>query len=465
MTTSELTTEQRERSDLTEEHGQPISSQQPSYSSDSTQNTQNSNKRKRDDAVLPDGAGGHGKQIKIRLLKKPRGPEPSKETVLPNVGRAETPVRALNSVQGSGVAGRNVVTSNGRNFVPTTSGRENIAPQARQFSQTMTGPSSEIPRMKVNELQRQHIGMKQTAPSSVRPVPLNHLKQEVTSSHFNKTEVLPVPSQSRQNDVKLGQFSRQQQPSPSQGRPVVSQSRLELEMPRPSSHVKTGPSVSRRIDVQGPRYGVQQVAPSSGTQVLPRKHLEREIPRPSVNVQTGPSVSRRIDVQGPRYVGQQPVPSSGIPNVPTSQMQQEIITSASVFGKRLISETTVAGVNGPARCAMGVSVSGVPTRSEKGKEVAVGEVPQKAGPTRLEKKMMKKNSKYEKLIGSWVPPVMAPCGGGGEDEDWLSKKGKTVKSCSMDIDTCELAAPSLWQPCARFLVDADVYAMPYTVPF
>ncbi|GKG18617.1 hypothetical protein Tco_0372915, partial [Tanacetum coccineum] len=57
--TSELTTEQRERSDLTEEHGQPISSQQPSYSSDSIQNTQNSNKRKRDDVVLPDGLGGH----------------------------------------------------------------------------------------------------------------------------------------------------------------------------------------------------------------------------------------------------------------------------------------------------------------------------------------------------------------------------------------------------------------------
>nr|GEV47363.1 hypothetical protein [Tanacetum cinerariifolium] len=57
--TSELTIEQRERSDLTEERGQPISSQQ-SYSSDSTQNTQNSNKRKRDDAVLPDASGGHG---------------------------------------------------------------------------------------------------------------------------------------------------------------------------------------------------------------------------------------------------------------------------------------------------------------------------------------------------------------------------------------------------------------------
>lgn len=465
MATTVLTTEQRERSDLTEEHGQPISSQQPSYSSDSTQNTQNSNKRKRDDSVLPDGAGGHGKQIKIRLLKKPRGPEPSKETVLSNVGRVETPVRA---VQGPGVAGRNVVT-NGRNSFPTTSGRENVAPQARQFSQTMSGPSSEIPRTKVNELQRQHVGMKQTAPSSMRPVLPNHLKHEVPSSLYNKTEVLPVPSQSRQNDVKLGQFSRQQQPIPSQGRLAVSQSRLEPEMSRPSLDLQTCPSVSRRIDVQGPRYGRQHVAPSSGTQVLPRSHLEREIPRPSMNVQTGPSVSRRIDVQGPRYVGQQPVPSSGISNVPASQMQHENITSDSVLGKRSITET-IPGVNAPARSAMGFSVSSVPqkvgsTRSEKGKEVAVGEVPQKAGPTRLEKKMMKKNSKYEKLIGSWAPPVMAPCGGGGEDEDWLSKKGKTVKSCSKDVDTCELAAPSLWQPCARFLVDADVYAMPYTVPF
>ncbi|GJS54582.1 hypothetical protein Tco_0627944 [Tanacetum coccineum] len=464
--TSELTIEQRERSDLTEEHGQPIRSQQ-SYSSDSTQNTQNSNKRKRDDAVLPDGLGGHGKQIKIRLLKKPRGPESGVDPSLSNVGRVETPVRALNSVQVPGVAGRNMVASNGRTSVPTTSGRENVSPQARQFSQIMSGPSTEIPRTKVNELQRQRVGMKPIAPSSVRAVPPNHLKHEVLSSHFKKAEVLPVLSQSRQKDVKLGQFSRQQQPTLSRGRPVVPQGRLVNDVPSSSLNLSNAPSVTRRIDVQGPQFGGQQVAPNSATTAVPRSHVECEIPRPSLNVQTGPTVSRRIDAQGPRFVGQQ---HAGVPKMPTSHLQCENISNASVLGKRSIDEMTAPRVNGPARSEMSVSVSGFPqkvgpTRSEKGKEVPVGEVPQKAGPTRLEKKM-KKNSEYEKLIGSWVPPVMAPCGGGGgEDEDWLSKKGKTVKSCSKHVDTCELAAPSLWQPCARFLVDADVYAMPYTVPF
>ncbi|GJY64921.1 hypothetical protein Tco_0466381 [Tanacetum coccineum] len=135
--------------------------------------------------------------------------------------------------------GKNLVTSNGRNFVPTTSGRESVAPQ--------------------------------TAPSSVTPVPSNHLKHEEPSSRFNKTEVLPVMSQSRQNDVKLGQFSRQQQPTSSQGRAVVPKGRLVSDVPSSSLNVSNAPSVTRRIDVQGPRYGGQHVAPSSGTAAVPRR--------------------------------------------------------------------------------------------------------------------------------------------------------------------------------------------------
>ncbi|GJS95767.1 serine/arginine-rich splicing factor RS31 [Tanacetum coccineum] len=57
----------------------------------------------------------------------------------------------------------NLITSNGRTSVSTTSGRENVGPLTTQFSQTMSGPSSEIPRTKVNEVQRQRVGMKQTA--------------------------------------------------------------------------------------------------------------------------------------------------------------------------------------------------------------------------------------------------------------------------------------------------------------
>ncbi|GKE74338.1 hypothetical protein Tco_1536379 [Tanacetum coccineum] len=224
-------------------------------------------------------------------------------------------------------------------------------------------------------------------------------------------------SQSRQNDVKLGQFSRQQQPTLSRGRPVVPQGRLVNDVPSSSLNLSNAPSVTRRIDVQGPRFGGQQVAPNSGTAAVPRSHVEREIPRPSLN--------------------------AGIPKMPTSHLQHENISNASVLGKRSIAEMTVPSVNGPARSEMGVLLSGVP---------------QRVGPTRSEKGK-------EDAVGSWVPPVMALCGGGGEDEDWLSKKCKTVKSCSKGVDMCELAAPSLWQPYARFLVDAHVYAMPYTVPF
>ncbi|GKF62748.1 hypothetical protein Tco_0182802, partial [Tanacetum coccineum] len=202
---------------------------------------------------------GHGKQIKIRLLKKPRGPEPGVDASLSNVGGVETPVRALNSVQVPGVAGRNMVASNGRTSVPTTSGRENVAPQARQFNQIMSGP-----------------------------IPPNHLKHEVLSSHFKKAEVLPVLSQSRQNDVKLGQFSRQRR-----GRPVVPQGRLVNDVPSSSLNLSNAPSVTRRIDVQGPRFGGQQVAPNSATTAVPSSS--------SLNLSNAPSVTRRIDVQGPRF--------------------------------------------------------------------------------------------------------------------------------------------------------------------
>lgn len=61
--------EQLENSSLSEEHGQPVCSKDPSYSSDSTQNN---NKRKR--SISPsNGIHGHGPVVRIRLSSHDHG--------------------------------------------------------------------------------------------------------------------------------------------------------------------------------------------------------------------------------------------------------------------------------------------------------------------------------------------------------------------------------------------------------
>lgn len=92
-----------------------------------------------------------------------------------------------------------------------------------------------------------------------------------------------------------------------------------------------------------------------------------------------------------------------------------------------------------------------------------------------EKKLRKKGSKYNKLFDSWVPLSLESGLVVDEDdaEDWLfgTKGGdrsvKRLKSgdlenCGDGLSTC---ASSALQPRAHFLPNADVYALPFTVPF
>ncbi|CAI9296423.1 unnamed protein product [Lactuca saligna] len=101
------------------------------------------------------------------------------------------------------------------------------------------------------------------------------------------------------------------------------------------------------------------------------------------------------------------------------------------------------------------------------KKDPISEIPLNVGPTtRFEKKLQKKHLKYEKLIGSWVPPVLeaqvvADDGG----DDWLLGRRETRVARSTMKDDVETCREMTWQPCARFLVEADLYALPYTVPF
>ncbi|XP_071729167.1 uncharacterized protein [Rutidosis leptorrhynchoides] len=345
----ELRTEFLERSDLTEEHGQPSTSHKPSYSSDSTQN---SNKRKRDYASgLPEVATG--KPIKIRLLKKLKGPDSSNETDGPLVQFASN-------------HDNETYVSQNRTGIPVTSGSENNALNARET--------------KSNDLNGLHLGRKQSAASSSRPsAPFSHLNNQTPVGHIRKTEV-PVASRSRNSDNGLLNSSREPILQ-SCGRPVPT-------IPGPSSIAAPAVSASRLINVQG-------LCPDSNNTVVP----------------------------------------SGTGKSPIDGIQVQPVNNGS-------------------------------TKSAEKMDPIVEATTQKVGPTRHEKKMLKKQSKYEKLVGLWVPPVLEtqlP----DDREDWLSRRGETVKSCSRnDVEACkESEVSSLWRPCARYLVEADIYALPYTVPF
>ncbi|KAJ9553915.1 hypothetical protein OSB04_017960 [Centaurea solstitialis] len=452
-----------EKSDLTEEHGQPIGAHKPSYSSDSTQN---SNKRKRDDASVPDGSGGHGKPIKIRLLKKHKGPDSSKETLCSNSGttdpqsvcgadakistwRISTSAKTnplVPSTSNSVIEDRTRFVSGNRNTgIPATSGRENIAVQySLNQSQTKSASGSES-GLRFSSKQSRPL------PSSGKPIlpsvqcSLNQGQTRSASGsesglRFSSKQSRPLPSSGKsilpsvqcslnQSQTKSASgsesgirfISKQSRPLPSSGKPILPSDQLKHEIPS-SVLNKTALPVSSRpnksdVDVLNP-VRRQQIL-SHGRPVRPQNHLKHEIP-------PTPTVSRKNTVEG-SYSGraEQPTPSSGIP------IQDK--------GKRSISEITA------------------PVEE------------QNAEPTRYEKKLQRKHSQYEKLIRSWVPPILELQPPVDDDQDWLSrseKSGGRSSSNRGNIETClESAASMLWQPCARFLAEADIHALPYTVPF
>ncbi|MBA0733972.1 hypothetical protein Gogos_017933 [Gossypium gossypioides] len=74
---------------------------------------------------------------------------------------------------------------------------------------------------------------------------------------------------------------------------------------------------------------------------------------------------------------------------------------------------------------------------------------------------------YKTLIEDWLPPLLEAELNDGGDEDWLLTKkqlGKPAAKRPDDNDHTCVASASL-HPCAHFLPAAEIYALPYTVPF
>ncbi|XAR64210.1 hypothetical protein NMG60_11024466 [Bertholletia excelsa] len=83
-----------------------------------------------------------------------------------------------------------------------------------------------------------------------------------------------------------------------------------------------------------------------------------------------------------------------------------------------------------------------------------------------ERKIQKAESLYHELVESWVPPALETLQMDLDEEDWLfqSKRrtdGERPKTCG---DAACASSGSMW-PQATYLAEADVYALPFAVPF
>ncbi|XP_019152787.1 PREDICTED: myb-like protein X isoform X3 [Ipomoea nil] len=86
-------------------------------------------------------------------------------------------------------------------------------------------------------------------------------------------------------------------------------------------------------------------------------------------------------------------------------------------------------------------------------------------PKRVEKPMHKDELQFRNLIENWVPSSLNDLG--DDDQDWLFKRRKhddtnAKKAIASTAMLCGSAA--LW-PRAQYLQDADIFALPYTIPF
>ena len=97
-------------------------------------------------------------------------------------------------------------------------------------------------------------------------------------------------------------------------------------------------------------------------------------------------------------------------------------------------------------------------------------VPRKIKLTKHEKKIQKTESLYKSLIENFVLPPPHYQGDDFGDEEWLfstkheedTNGCKRFKACN-DVSSCR--SPTLWQQHAQYLPEADIYALPYSVPF
>lgn len=76
---------------------------------------------------------------------------------------------------------------------------------------------------------------------------------------------------------------------------------------------------------------------------------------------------------------------------------------------------------------------------------------------------------YKNLIENWLPPSLQSDNNLDDDQSWLfQRKPKQARVEEKNVgsnDTAYGSCSLLWQPRAQYLPGADLYALPYTIPF
>lgn len=76
---------------------------------------------------------------------------------------------------------------------------------------------------------------------------------------------------------------------------------------------------------------------------------------------------------------------------------------------------------------------------------------------------------YRNLIKNWVPQPLQFEHADLDDQGWLfgtrKNNGCGVKILKSSLDRSTFEGFSLWPPRACYLPEADIYALPYTIPF
>lgn len=85
---------------------------------------------------------------------------------------------------------------------------------------------------------------------------------------------------------------------------------------------------------------------------------------------------------------------------------------------------------------------------------------------RVEKPLHKDELQFRNLIENWVPSSLTDLGH-DDDQDWLLKRRKLEDTCTKKpiASTNMLCGSSALLPRAQYLQDAEIFALPFTIPF
>ncbi|XP_021755317.1 DNA ligase 1-like [Chenopodium quinoa] len=89
-----------------------------------------------------------------------------------------------------------------------------------------------------------------------------------------------------------------------------------------------------------------------------------------------------------------------------------------------------------------------------------------------DRRMQKKESTYKQLFVDWVPPALEMVEEddgdwlfGKKDEDRSAKRLRASNDVQSQVDNLPCSASAVMQPRAQYLANAEIYALPFTVPF